>query len=71
MRPRSLAGQTVHVDRRRKDGTWIKNVGTAAVQADGMWHASFDTVSGFYRARLAPPASTGLVPGVSALLKFN
>jgi stage II sporulation protein D len=71
VRPRSLAGQTVHVDRRRKDGTWIKNVGTAAVQADGMWHASFDTVSGFYRARLAPPASTGLVPGVSALLKFN
>jgi hypothetical protein len=71
VRPSSLAGQTVHVDRRRKDGSWKKNVGTATVQSDGKWHASFDAVSGTYRARLAPPASTGLVPGVSPSYKFN
>jgi SpoIID/LytB domain protein len=71
VRPSSLAGQTVHVDRRRKDGSWKKNVGTATVQPDGKWHASFDAVSGTYRARLAPPPPTGLVPGVSPIYKFN
>jgi SpoIID/LytB domain protein len=71
VRPLSLAGQTVHVDRKRKDGTWNKNVGTAVVQADGTWHAEFNAVSGTYRARLVPPSSTGLVPGVSPLLNFN
>jgi hypothetical protein len=71
VRPLSLAGQTVHVERKRKDGTWAKNVGTATVQSDGKWHAEFNAVSGFYRARLAPPASTGLVPGVSPLFRFN
>ena len=71
VRPVSLAGQTVHVDRKRKDGSWAKNVGAAVVQADGDWHAEFDAVSGSYRARIAPPSSTGLVPGVSPLLNFN
>jgi stage II sporulation protein D len=71
VRPVSLAGRTVHVDRRRKDGTWIKNVGTAAVQADGRWHAHFRAVSGTYRARIAPPSGSGLVPGVSPILNFN
>jgi SpoIID/LytB domain protein len=71
VRPLSLAGQTVQVDRKRKDGTWAKSVGTATVQSDGTWHAEFNAVSGFYRARLAPPASTGLVPGVSPLFRFN
>jgi hypothetical protein len=71
VRPTSLAGLTVHVDRKRKDGTWAKNVGTATVQPDGKWHASFNAVSGTYRARLTPPESTGLVPGVSPLYKFN
>ncbi len=71
VRPTSLAGQTVHVDRRRNDGTWNKNVGTATVQSDGKWHASFNAVPGTYRARLTPPSSTGLVPGVSPLYNFN
>ena len=71
VRPLSLAGQTVHVDRKRKDGTWAKNVGSAVVQSDGKWHAHFHAVSGTYRARLAPPSSTGLVPGSSGKLNFN
>lgn len=71
VRPVSLAGQIVRIDRQRNDGTWNKNVGTAAVGSDGRWHAHFNAVSGTYRARLAPPSSTGLVPGTSSLLKFN
>ena len=71
VRPISLAGQIVHLDRKRNDGTWNKNVGSAVVQPDGRWHADFNAVPGTYRARLAPPSSTGLVPGVSPLLSFN
>jgi SpoIID/LytB domain protein len=71
VRPISLAGQTVRLDRKRKDGSWIKNVGSAVVQSDGKWHADFNAVSGTYRARLAPPASTGLVPGTTGEYHFN
>jgi len=71
VRPISLAGQTVHLDRKRKDGTWIKNVGSAVVQSDGKWHAHFNAVSGTYRARLTPPSSTGLVPGTTGEYHFN
>jgi SpoIID/LytB domain protein len=71
VRPISLAGKTVHLDRKRKDGTWIKNVGSAVVRSDGTWHADFNAVSGTYRARLAPPASTGLVPGTTGEYHFN
>jgi stage II sporulation protein D len=71
VRPRSLAGQTVHVDRKRGDGTWAKNVGSAVVQSDGKWHAKFNAVSGTYRARLAPPSSTGLVSGSTGEFNFN
>jgi stage II sporulation protein D len=70
VRPLSLAGQTVHVDRKRNDGTW-KNVGNAVVHSDGKWHAHFNAVSGTYRARLAPPSSTGLVPGSTGEFNFN
>ena len=71
VRPISLAGQAVHVDRKRNDGTWAKNVGSAVVQSDGKWHAHFDAVSGTYRARLVPPSSTGLVPGSTGEFNFN
>ena len=71
VRPRSLAGLTVHVDRKRGDGTWAKNVGSAVVQSDGKWHADFNAVSGTYRARLAPPSSTGLVSGSTGVFNFN
>jgi stage II sporulation protein D len=71
VRPIALSGQaTVHVDRLRH-GSWVKNVGTATIQADGRWHAHFKAVAGTYRARIDPPASFGLVPGVSPVLKFN
>jgi len=71
VRPITLAGQTVHVDRKRNDGTWAKNVGSAVVQSDGKWHAHFNAGSGTYRARLAPPSSTGLVPGSTGEFNFN
>ena len=71
VRPISLAGQTVHLDRKRNDGTWNKNVGSAVVQSDGKWHAHFNAVSGTYRARVAPPSSTGLIPGSTGEFNFN
>ena len=71
VRPISLAGQsTVRIDR-LKNGSWVKNVGTAAIGSDGRWHAHFKAVSGTYRARVSPPASFGLVPGVSPVLNFS
>jgi SpoIID/LytB domain protein len=60
--PSSLAGQTVVVS--RHDGRW-KRVATATVQADGKWRANFHVVEGVYRARISPPASSGLVTGYS------
>jgi hypothetical protein len=35
------------------------------VQSDGNWRAEFHVVEGVYRARIRPPASTGLVTGYS------
>src|SRR5206468_306938 len=38
VRPIALSGQaTAHVDR-LKNGSWVKNVATAAVGSDGRWH---------------------------------
>jgi stage II sporulation protein D len=62
--PTSLAGQTVYVARKRKDGTW-RRMATATVRSDGTWRASFDVVEGTYRARISPPASSGLIAGYS------
>jgi hypothetical protein len=71
VRPISLAGQaSVHIDRLKK-GSWVKNVATAAIGSDGMWQAHFNAVPGTYRARVSPPASFGLVHGVSPVLNFN
>lgn len=64
VRPLSLAGRTVTVDRKRADGTWGQ-VGTATVKTDGTWRAAFHVVEGIYRARITPPAGSGLVKGVS------
>jgi stage II sporulation protein D len=64
VRPLSMAGRTVKVDRKRADGTW-RLVGTATVATDGTWKAVFQVVEGVYRARITPPSGSGLVPGVS------
>lgn len=70
VRPLSLAGRTVNVDRKRADGTWLK-VGSATVRADGTWKASFRVREAVYRARITPPSGSGLVPGVSPALTIT
>jgi stage II sporulation protein D len=64
VKPKSLAGQTVRVARKKNDGTW-KQVAAGTVRSDGKWRADFHVVAGIYRARIKPPASFGLVPGQS------
>jgi stage II sporulation protein D len=64
VRPTSLAGQRVYVARRRNDGSWHR-VASAVVRSDGSWRANFHVIEGVYRARIVPPASSGLIPGVS------
>jgi stage II sporulation protein D len=70
VQPTSLAGQTVFVAKKRKDGTWRRKV-TATVQSDGRWRADFHVVAGVYRARISPPASSGLVTGYSPPLSVT
>jgi stage II sporulation protein D len=65
VRPLSMAGRTVTVERKISVGNWQK-VGSGTVKADGTWRAAFHVVTGDYRARLTPPSGSGLVPGVSA-----
>jgi hypothetical protein len=61
-----LPGNGVSVQRRTSSG-W-KTVATTTIRADGMFRANFNVVAGDYRARVVPPASTGLVPGYSPIL---
>ncbi len=62
-----LPGQTVTVQKKTSSG-W-KAVSTATIQADGSFKAVFNVTNGFYRAKVVPPASTGLVTGYSPRLK--
>jgi SpoIID/LytB domain protein len=62
-----LTGQTVTVQRNTSSG-W-KRVATATLQADGSFKAVFNVTNGFYRAKVVPFASTGLVTGYSPKLK--
>jgi SpoIID/LytB domain protein len=64
VKPKSLAGTGVTVERRRSDGTW-KEKASAVVRSDGTWKAKFTVRAGVYRARISPPAGSGLLPGVS------
>jgi stage II sporulation protein D len=66
VRPLSLAGQTVLVQRRARGG-W-RLVATAKVSRAGTWRARFAVRRGVYRARITPPGSTGLVRGTSPTL---
>jgi hypothetical protein len=66
VRPLSLAGRTVVIDRQRPDGSWARAVATATVKSDGSFRAAFNVRAGRdYRARITPPATSGLVRGVS------
>jgi len=66
VRPKSLAGRTVVIDRQRSDGSWVRRVATATVKTDGSFRAAFNVRAGRdYRARITPPATSGLVRGVS------
>jgi stage II sporulation protein D len=68
VRPLSLAGQTVFVDRRRADGTWRAGIASATLRADGSWRAAFTVRPGVYRARIVPPRASGLAMGLSPTL---
>jgi hypothetical protein len=62
-----LTGQTVTVQKKTSSG-W-RPVATATLQADGSFKAVFNVTNGFYRAKVVPSASTGLVTGYSPKLK--
>ncbi len=70
VKPVRLAGEAVYVSRKRMDGTWHR-VATATVKDDGSWRAEFNAIEGTYRARVSPPASSGLVRGISAPFSFT
>jgi stage II sporulation protein D len=61
-----LQGSAVTVERSTLSG-W-EFVGSGAIAADGSFRAAFDVVAGDYRAKVVPPASTGLVTGYSPRL---
>jgi stage II sporulation protein D len=61
-----LAGNPVTVQRRTSSGWTL--AGSGALQADGSFTAAFDVEEGVYRARVVPPASTGLATGYSPVL---
>jgi stage II sporulation protein D len=66
VRPLSLAGRTVFIDRQRLDGSWARGVASAIVKSDGSFRSAFGVRAGRdYRARITPPATSGLVRGVS------
>jgi SpoIID/LytB domain protein len=62
-----LTGQTVTVQKKTSSG-WSR-VATAPLQADGSFKAVFEVTNGYYRAKVVPAASTGLVTGYSPKLK--
>jgi stage II sporulation protein D len=62
-----LPGETVTVQRKTASG-WTA-AATAIIEADGSFKAVFNVTNGFYRARVVPPASTGLGTGYSPRLK--
>jgi SpoIID/LytB domain protein len=70
VRPKSLAGQTVTIQKKQASGSWA-NVATTTVNADGAFRANFNVTAGTYRARISPPGSTGLLPGKSPTLTLS
>jgi SpoIID/LytB domain protein len=64
-----LPGQTVTIQRKTTSG-W-KPVASTTIQGDGSFKAVFDVKEATYRARVVPPASTGLVTGFSPPLRVQ
>jgi hypothetical protein len=62
-----LRGNAVTIQRRTSSG-W-KAVASTTLRDDGSFRAVFDVTNGVYRAKVVPPASTGLVTGYSPRLK--
>jgi stage II sporulation protein D len=62
IRPLSLAGETVVVQRRSANGVW-RQAAVTTVAADGTWGVSVG--AGTYRAVMTPPGGSGLVRGFS------
>jgi SpoIID/LytB domain protein len=70
VRPTSLAGQTVTIQKKRANGSWA-NVASTTVNAEGAFRANFNVTPGTYRARISPPAATGLLPGKTPVLNVS
>jgi SpoIID/LytB domain protein len=64
-----LPGQRVTIQRKTTSG-W-KAVTSTTIQGDGTFKAVFDVKEATYRARVVPPASTGLVKGFSPPLRVQ
>jgi SpoIID/LytB domain protein len=70
VRPRSLAGKTVTIQRRKSDGSWA-TVATTTVTAEGTFRANFNVTPGTYRAGISPSSGSGLLPGTSQMLTVS
>ncbi len=64
-----LPGQKVTVQKKTSSG-WTA-VAAATIQADGTFRAVFSVQEAKYRAKVVPPASTGLVTGFSPVLQVQ
>ena len=64
-----LPGQAVTIQRKTTSG-W-KAVASTTIQGDGSFKAVFDVKEATYRAKVVPPASTGLVKGFSPPLQVQ
>jgi SpoIID/LytB domain protein len=64
-----LPGQTVTIQRKTASG-W-KAVASTTIKGDGSFKAVFDVKEATYRAKVVPPASTGLVTGFSPPLRVQ
>ena len=70
VRPKSLAGKTVTIQKQKADGSWAK-VATTAVREDGSFRANFNVTAGTYRAKISPSSGSGLLPGTSPTLTVS
>jgi stage II sporulation protein D len=70
VRPRSLEGKTVTIQKRKADGSWAR-VATTTVTAEGTFRANFNVTPGTYRAQIVPPSGSGLLTGTTQTLTVS